>query len=72
MSNLVKLARKNFGRLRNGWVYYLVIPSVFGGQYDVSNIRPVPIEELIEHSGDWAFFIKGLPDGAQILLRVID
>ena len=72
MSNLVDLARKHLGPLRDGWAYYLVIPSIFGGPYDASNIRCVPIEELIAHSGDWGLEVRDLPDGAQIKLRVID
>lgn len=72
MSNLVKLAREHLGDLSEDRTYYLVIPGIFGGQYDTSNIRTVPIGELIGHSGDWAAAIKDLPDGAQIKLRVID
>ncbi|MEJ6401463.1 T6SS immunity protein Tdi1 domain-containing protein [Yoonia sp. 2307UL14-13] len=72
MSNLVKLACQNLGSLKEGYAYYLVIPGVLGGEYDASNIRSVPIEELIEHSGDWALAIRDLPDGAQIELRLID
>lgn len=72
MSNLVELAREHLGSLKQGWAYYLVIPGVFGGQYDVSNIRTVPLDELIGLSGDWALAIRDLPDGAQIKLTVID
>ncbi len=72
VSNLVELAREHLGSLNEDWAYYLVIPGMFGGQYDASNIRTVPLDELIGHSGDWAFAIKDLPDGAQIKLRVID
>ncbi|MHA6263037.1 T6SS immunity protein Tdi1 domain-containing protein [Arenibacterium sp. CAU 1754] len=72
MTNLVELARKHLGSLKKGWVYYLVVPAIFGGRYDETNIRSVPLEELVGHSGDWASAIKDLPDGAQIELRVID
>ena len=72
MDGLVGLARKHSGTLKKGWAYYLVVPAVLGGRYDEVNIRSVPLEELIEHSGDWALAIKDLPDGAQIEFRVID
>lgn len=72
MTNLVQLARTHLGRLKEGWAYYLVVPATFGGRYYEANIRSVPLEELIGHSGDWALAIKDLPDGAQIELRVID
>ncbi|MCY4335104.1 MAG: DUF1851 domain-containing protein [Litoreibacter sp.] len=72
MTNLVQLARKHLGNLKKGWTFYLVVPATFGGHYDEANIRSVPLEELIGHSGDWALAIKDLPDGAQVELRVID
>ena len=72
MTNLVQLARTHLGSLKEGWAYNLVVPATFGGRYDEANIRSVPLEELIGHSGKWALAIKDLPDGAQIELRVID
>lgn len=72
MERLVKLARHNFGSLKSGWVYYLVIPAIFGGKYEASNIRSVPLEKLIALSGVYAMETKDLPDGAQIELRVVD
>ncbi|WP_054005652.1 T6SS immunity protein Tdi1 domain-containing protein [Cypionkella psychrotolerans] len=72
MSELVELARRNLGALEAGWVYYLVIPSVFGGEYEATNIRAVPLGELIEFSGNWALAVKDLPDGVQVEVRIID
>ena len=72
MSAIVEIARKKFGPQKVGWVYYLVIPDLFGGLYDEVNIQTVPINQLIAHSGEWAFAIKDLPEGGQIRLRVID
>ena len=72
MFELVELARRNLGALEAGWVYYLVIPSVLGGQYEAANIRSVPLRELIHLSGNLALTIKDLPDGAQIALQIID
>lgn len=72
MERLVEKARRHVGALDAGWVYCFVIPPVFGGAYEVDNIKAVPIEQLVAFSGDWAQEIKDLPDGAQIKLRVID
>ncbi|MCB1329706.1 MAG: DUF1851 domain-containing protein [Maritimibacter sp.] len=72
MSNLVALARRGLGPLEPGHAYYLVIPAVFGGPYDATNIRTVPLAELIHHAGDWARAIKDLPEGGQIELGVIE
>ncbi len=72
MSALVELARQCVGLLKNDRVYYLVIPAVLGGEYDESNIRSVPLSELISLTGDWAREIANLPDGAKVQIRVID
>ena len=72
MSRIVKLAQASLGKIPNGRAFYLVIPGIFGGAYDETNIKSVPLEELISFSGYWAEEIKDLPDGAQIKLRIID
>ncbi len=71
MENLVTLARQHVGSLKGGWVYYMVIPATFGGPYEATNIRSVPLGELIDFAGDWARETDNLPDGAQIEMRVI-
>ena len=72
MSAIVEIARQKFGPQKVGWVYYLVIPNLFGGLYNEVNIQTVSINQRIAHSGEWAFAIKDLPEGSQIRLRVID
>ena len=72
MSRIVELAKANLGEIPSGRVFYLVIPGIFGGPYDETNIKSVPLGELISFSGYWAEEIKDLPDGAQIKLRIID
>ena len=72
MHDLVKQARKKLGNLKDEWVYYLVIPSVFGGEYDASNMQTVPFEELIGLSGDWARSVAGLPDGTRVRIQIED
>ncbi len=72
MSALVDAAKANVGPLADGRKYYLVIPSVLGGDYDISNIKSVPLTELIRFSGDLAKQICDLPEGAQIELKIVD
>ena len=72
MQALVENAQEHLGPLADGRKYCLVIPSILGGEYDISNIKTVPLVELISFSGDLAKQIKDLPDGAQVKLKVVD
>ena len=40
--------------------------------YDTSNIKSVPLVELVRFSGDLGKQIRDLPDGAQIKLNIVD
>ena len=70
MSALVEEAKELLGPLADGRKYYLVIPGVLGGTYDASNIKTLPLDELIRLSGDIAQQIKDLPDGAKVEIKV--
>lgn len=72
MQALVEKAQEHLGLLTEGQKYCLVTPGVLGGEYAISNIKTVPLIELIRFSGDLANQIKDLPDGAQIKLKVVD
>ena len=72
MTNLVEDAKESVGPLGPRRKYRLVIPGVLGGQYDISNIKSVPLLELVSFSGDLAKQIRDMPDGQQIELKVID
>ena len=72
MEALVEQAREKLGELPEGTKYCLVIPSVLGGEYAISNIKTVPLVELVRFSGEVAKQIHDLPDGAEIQLRVVD
>ena len=72
MAAIVEIARQKCGPLKSGWVYYLVIPDLFGGLYEADNIRTAPLDELIYISGTWALEIKDLPEGGQVKLRIVD
>jgi len=72
MQSLVNQAKEKLGTLNEGYKYHLVIPSVLGGAYDISNIEKAPLVELIRLSGDIALQIKELPDGANVELKVVD
>ena len=72
MSTLVDAAQNSIGFLTEGRKYCLVIPGIFGGAYDVSNIKSVPLVELIRFSGDIGKQVRDLPDGQKIELKIID
>ncbi|MEM9287757.1 MAG: T6SS immunity protein Tdi1 domain-containing protein [Pseudomonadota bacterium] len=72
VSGLVDLAYKSLGRLEPDQVYYLVIPAVLGGSYDVKNIKKISIMELVSTAGSLAKQIKDLPDGNAVELVIKD
>ena len=72
MSALVEEARRSLGPLTDGRKYYLVIPGILGGVYNASNIKTLPLDELIRVSGDIAQQIKDVPDGAKVKIEVTD
>lgn len=72
MTALVEKAKESVGPLDSGKRYCLVVPGVLGGAYDESNIRSVPLVELIRFSGDIGRQIRDLPDGSQVDLKVVD
>ena len=65
-------AKDRVGQLTDERKYCLVVPGVLGGAYECSNLKSVPLLELIRLSGDMAKQIKDLPDGEQITLEVVD
>jgi len=72
MTALVDQAKESVGPLEDGQKYCLVIPGVMGGAYGTSNIKSVPLVELIRLSGDIGLQIRDLPDGAKVKLKVVD
>ncbi len=66
MSALVEEAKTKVGLLEAGRKYCLKIPGLLGGEYGGNNLAPISLSELIQASGDFAFQIKDLPDGAQV------
>ena len=72
MGALVEAAKDKLGPLEEGRKYYMVTPGVLGGEYGISNIKTLPLVELIRLSGDLGKQIKDLPDGAQVKLKVVD
>jgi len=71
MSRLLEEAKDSLGLLSDGYKYCLAIPGPLGGAYAISNMKIVPLIELIAFSGDLAERIKDLPDGARVKLEVI-
>lgn len=72
MQGLLEQAKECLGPLEGNRKFYLVTPRVLGGEYVVSNVRTLPLIELIRISGYLGHQIDGLPDGAQIHLKVVD
>lgn len=70
MQKLVDLAREELGQLLDDQVYCLKFPPVLGGLYDKSNLGTIPLGKLIAFSGEMAFQIKDLPDGAKIKINI--
>lgn len=44
------------------------MPIVFGGEYTVENMVPMQVQDILKFRSDIAEQIKGLPDGARIML----
>ena len=65
MLPLVARAEAAHGPLKDGQVYYLVVPGVLGGKYAEENIRKIRLVELLAYSGEMAHQIDNVPDGAQ-------
>lgn len=72
MERLVLLATASLGTPADGRCFCLKIPAVLGGKYEAENFGTITVEELIAFSGDCAFQIKDLPDGAQVELKIVD
>jgi hypothetical protein len=72
MATMVDLAAKVVGALARDRVYCLKVPSLLGGPYEADNLGSIGLLELIGVAGQIAEEIDGLPDGAQIALRVIN
>jgi len=72
MAFLVQQAKKLLGPLRPGYKYCLKIPGVLGGEYGGSNLASVPFRELVAAFGHIAKEIKGLPNGAQVSLKIVE
>jgi len=72
MSGLVEQAKEKLGPLRPGYKYCLRIPGVLGGEYGGANLASVPLRELVAVSGHIAKEIEGMPDGAQVRLKITE
>ena len=68
MESLVLLATSVLGVPTDGRCFCLKIPAVLGGGYERDNLATITLSELIAASGDMAFQIKDLPDGANVAL----
>jgi hypothetical protein len=72
MAALVEEAQAKVGPLGSNRKYCLKIPGLLGGEYGGSNLASISLVELIAVSGDIAFQIKDLPDGAQVQFQIVE
>jgi hypothetical protein len=70
MTNLVNIAKLEFGELKENEKFCLKMPAVIGGEYEKSNLGKISFSELIAFSGDLGFQIKDLKDGQKIKLNI--
>jgi len=71
MERLVALATASLGTPADGRCFCLKIPAALGGKYEVENFGTVTVQELVAFSGDVAFQIKDLPNGAQVEFKFV-
>lgn len=72
MLRLVQIAHSLLGAPGAENCFCLKVPAVLGGDYDANNFGTISRDELISFSGDLAFQIKDLPDGAEVRLQIVD
>ena len=72
MASLTEAARLSLGELPIGRKYCLRTPGILGGAYEVENVGTVTLDELISFSGDLGYQLKDIPDGTQVVLKVVD
>jgi hypothetical protein len=58
--------------LQPGQCYGFKVPPVLGGQYQVGNCGVLPIADYLGAYGSIHDRLRGLPDGAQVVLKVVD
>ncbi|PIT00310.1 hypothetical protein TSA1_05680 [Bradyrhizobium nitroreducens] len=66
MTNLQQEALGSLGNVPEGHCYCFKIPAVLGGEYGVSNLGTIALEELIAVAGNLSFQMDGLPDGTPV------
>lgn len=71
MQRIVEVAYSTHGPLSGGRKYCLKIPGCLGGPYSAENYGTAPLVELVGFSGEIARQAKDLPDGAQVMLKVV-
>jgi len=72
MYALVEEAKAKVGPLGSGRKYCLKIPGLLGGEYGGNNLASIGLVELVRVSGDIAFQIKDLPDGAEVRFHITE
>ncbi len=68
MADMVAIAEKKLGGLKEGHKFQLVIPGALGGDYDAKNIKSTSFVDLIKSSGELGKKVADLPEGAEFQL----
>ena len=71
MEALVDEARQALGP-RGDRCYCLKIPAILGGAYSGENMGLISHDELLGAAGSIAQQLDGMPDGAQVRLRILE
>lgn len=45
---------------------------MLGGTYELTNFRPIVAVEAMQYRADIATQLRGVPDGTQVILKVVD
>jgi hypothetical protein len=72
MKALVDISEARYGKQPQGLCFCLCVPGVLDGEYDISNIDVIAIEELVSLSGDVAQQLESLPEDAEIDFSYVD
>lgn len=66
--NFLELWEEAKGKLPLGHRLTPKMPIIFGGEYTVENMVSMPVQKILDFRADVVRQIRGLPDGARIML----
>lgn len=64
--------QRRFGPIPAGTRLLPATPFMLGGTYELTNFRPIVAVEAMQYRADIATQLRGVPDGTQVILKVVD